>query len=88
MATIKQVNANRQNAKKSTGPRTPEGKRRVSQNAIKHGLSASEVVLPGEDAAEFERMRDGFVETLEPAGLTPEHRRPRAHRSRCRCARC
>ena len=66
MATIKQLNANRQNARKSTGPRTPEGKRRVSKNAIKHGLSATEVVIPGEDAAEFERMRDGFVETLEP----------------------
>ncbi|MCP5110990.1 MAG: hypothetical protein GY953_09165 [bacterium] len=66
MATKKQIDANRRNAKKSTGPRTPEGKRRVSQNAIKHGLCASQVVIPGEDEAEFERLRDGFVETLEP----------------------
>ena len=66
MATINQINANRRNAKKSTGPRTSQGKRRVSRNAIKHGLSAKEVVPPGEDAEEFERMRDGFVEVLEP----------------------
>ncbi|MCP5118165.1 MAG: hypothetical protein GY953_45710, partial [bacterium] len=66
MATTKQRNANRQNAKKSTGPRTHEGKRRVSQNALKHGLSASKVVIPGEDVADYERLRDGFVEALEP----------------------
>ena len=66
MATDKQINANRRNAKKSTGPRTPEGKRRVSSNALKHGLSASKVVIPGEDVADYERLRDGFVEALEP----------------------
>ncbi|MCP5117041.1 MAG: hypothetical protein GY953_39965 [bacterium] len=66
MATKKQINANRQNAKKSTGPRTREGKRRVSQNALKHGLSASQVVIPGEDEAELERLGEAFVETLEP----------------------
>ncbi|MHC4331688.1 MAG: hypothetical protein ACYSWW_26580 [Planctomycetota bacterium] len=38
MSTEAQVNANRENAKKSTGPRTPEGKTAVSQNAVKHGL--------------------------------------------------
>ncbi|MCP5120704.1 MAG: hypothetical protein GY953_58670, partial [bacterium] len=59
-------NANRQNAKKSTGPRTREGKRRVSRNAIKHGLCASQVVIPGEDEAEFERLSAGFVEAIEP----------------------
>ena len=66
MASIRQVNANRQNAKKSTGPRTPQGKRRVSQNALKHGLCARDVVIPGEDPAEFDRLRDGFVDTLQP----------------------
>ncbi len=66
MATEKQTNANRQNAKKSTGPRTREGKRRVSRNALKHGLSASQVLMPGEDQAEFERLRDGFVDVLDP----------------------
>ncbi len=40
MATEKQIAANRLNAQKSTGPRTPEGKSAVSQNALKHGLRA------------------------------------------------
>ncbi|MCP5117710.1 MAG: hypothetical protein GY953_43360, partial [bacterium] len=66
MATKKQIDANRRNAKKSTGPRTPEGKRRVSKNALKHGLCASDVVIPGEDEAEFERLGEAFAETLEP----------------------
>lgn len=37
--------ANRANAKKSTGPRTPEGKLRSSRNAVKHGLFASDIVI-------------------------------------------
>lgn len=41
MATIKQIAANRANAKRSTGPKTIAGKRRSSQNALRHGLSLS-----------------------------------------------
>ena len=40
MATDKQIAANQQNAKKSTGPRTSAGKGRASKNAVKHGLAA------------------------------------------------
>ena len=36
----KQTRANRRNAKKSTGPKTEEGKRTAKQNAIKHGLES------------------------------------------------
>ncbi len=40
MATDKQFVANQLNAERSTGPRTKAGKRRVSENALKHGLAA------------------------------------------------
>ena len=40
---------NRQNSKKSTGPKTDEGKESARQNAMKHGLCASKLALPGEN---------------------------------------
>jgi hypothetical protein len=58
MATEKQVLANQQNAKHSTGPRTEAGKRRSRRNAIRHGLRAETVIDTLEDAADcraFER---------------------------------
>jgi hypothetical protein len=68
MATVAQIQANRLNAQKSTGPRTAEGKERASQNAVKHGLLAKEAVIAGEDPAEFEVYREGMLRTLAPAG--------------------
>jgi hypothetical protein len=68
MATTAQIQANRLNAQKSTGPRTPEGKEKASQNAIKHGLLAREAIIQGEDPAEFEIYREGMLQTLAPAG--------------------
>jgi len=68
MTSAAQVSANRSNAQKSTGPRTPEGKAAVAQNAVKHGLLAKEVVIKGEDPGEFELYRDQMLEELAPAG--------------------
>ncbi|MBP7049569.1 MAG: hypothetical protein KBE65_00995 [Phycisphaerae bacterium] len=68
MATMAQIQANRLNAQKSTGPRTPEGKERASQNPIKHGLLAREAVIQGEDPEEFEIYREGMLQELTPAG--------------------
>ena len=68
MATEAQVKANRLNARKSTGPRTDEGKAVASQNAIKHGLRARQAVIPGEDPAEFEAHREQMVAELAPVG--------------------
>ena len=45
MATEKQFEANRLNAQKSTGPRTPEGRAAVRLNGVKHGLTAETIVL-------------------------------------------
>ncbi len=66
MATEAQIEANRANAQKSTGPRTPEGKAVVSQNAITHGLLARAGVIPGEDAHEFAAHREGLLKQLRP----------------------
>ncbi len=67
MATNAQINANRKNAKKSTGPRTTQGKERSSKNALKHGLLALDSVIPGEDPAEFDRHLTLYEDTYNPA---------------------
>jgi len=55
MTTEKQIAANRQNARRSSGPRSGEGKRRSSQNAYRHGLSAG-VNAHGEDVKDIEAL--------------------------------
>ena len=66
MRTEKQTRASRENAKKSTGPRTPEGKARSSKNALKHGLLSQDAVIPGEDPAEFDRHLTLYEDTYLP----------------------
>ena len=73
MATQRQIDANRENALKSTGPRTEAGKAASSANALSHGLTAaSTVVLPEEDTDAFERLREGVIADLDPAGALQE----------------
>ena len=69
MSTTEQIKANRQNAQKSTGPKTDEGKAVVSQNAVKHGLFAAEAVIKGEDPADYEAYHDQFLVELAPVGM-------------------
>ncbi len=66
MSTEAQKLANRRNAQKSTGPRTSEGKAAVSQNAIKHGLTATHVVITSESQAEFDLYRRQLLDELTP----------------------
>jgi hypothetical protein len=68
MTSAAQVLGNRSNARKSTGPRTPEGKAAASQNAVKHGLLAEQVVIQGEDPEEFDLYRAGMLAELAPVG--------------------
>ena len=67
MTTNAQIKANRNNAKKSTGPRTEEGKTRASKNALKHGLLARDTVLPSEDPAEFDSQLSALEADIQPA---------------------
>jgi hypothetical protein len=61
--------ASRRNGAKSKGPKTPEGKERSAQNALKHGLRAQKhVVLPSESAAEFAALEAALLEELAPDG--------------------
>ena len=46
MISVRKIEANRANAKASTGPRTARGKHRVAQNARRHGLSLPIVSIP------------------------------------------
>lgn len=68
MATTKQIEANRRNSKKSTGPKTPAGKAKVSSNAVTHGLLAQGVLLPDEDAEAFLVFADDLLADLKPDG--------------------
>jgi hypothetical protein len=64
--------ANQQNARRSTGPRTPTGKARVKHNALKHGLLAKEVIVPLGDEykkrAEFDHLLDDLCQHYAPVG--------------------
>jgi hypothetical protein len=66
MASIKQLEANRANAKRSTGPRTEEGKARSRANSWKHGLTGSRLVIGGEEASEFDELRAALLDDHDP----------------------
>jgi hypothetical protein len=72
----RRIEANRRNAKRSTGPRTPRGKKIVSRNALKHGLLAREVVISGGDGEESQQEFDALVARLQkhyrPSGAMEE----------------
>src|SRR5437660_8825140 len=72
MATLKQFEANRRNSQKSTGPKTPEGKTAVSMNALRHGLRARTVVLPGENREEFSQLCDDLEVEWNPHSRTEQ----------------
>lgn len=67
------IAANRANARKSTGPRTPEGKARSSRNALKHGLLARHAIIrddPAEDRDAFDELLNQLTAEYQPVGPT------------------
>jgi hypothetical protein len=67
MASPAQIAANRENSLRSTGPVTASGKAASSQNALRHGLTSTRVVLPGEDASVFDALRETLLRDYAPA---------------------
>jgi len=67
MASPAQILANRENAKLSSGPQTHQGKQTSSRNAIRHGLTGTQIVMPGEDEEAYAELREGMVQSYRPA---------------------
>src|SRR5215211_3296493 len=68
MASKKQIEANRQNALKSSGPKTPQGKATARLNATKHGLLSQVDLLPGEDEEALKELAERLRAELQPVG--------------------
>jgi hypothetical protein len=68
MTSEKKAEANRRNALKSTGPKTPEGKAAVRLNALRHGLRSEEILLPGEDEQALRELDEYLRAELQPVG--------------------
>jgi len=68
MTSDKKAEANRRNALKSTGPKTPEGKAAASLNALRHGILSQKILLPGEDEEALRELGERLRNELQPAG--------------------
>jgi hypothetical protein len=64
----KQIEANRANAQHSTGPKTPEGKKKSSQNAIRHRITAQTTVMTEEDRIQHDDFCANMMFDLAPVG--------------------
>lgn len=68
MTSERKKDANRRNARQSTGPTSAAGKAVSRLNAVRHGLLAHDAVLPDEDAAAFDTLRREVLADLAPRG--------------------
>jgi hypothetical protein len=65
MTSLKQIDANRRNALKSTGPKSVEGKMRASRNAVRHGLTAETVLEPIENPEDYKAFEEALTADYE-----------------------
>ena len=84
MATQSQIDANRRNAQKSTGPRTPEGKANSRRNGLLHGLTAKTCMLDGEDPNGLTDLEDKIREKFKPQDIDEDFLVERMAKARCR----
>ncbi len=68
MPSLTKSESARINGAKSHGPKTEAGRKRSSQNALKHGLTAQTLVLPTEDPAEFHQILSSYLDQFQPDG--------------------
>src|SRR6266536_1214201 len=66
MTSLRQIEANRHNALRSTGPKTETGKRRSRRNALRHGFTAETVLEPLEDPEEYRAFEDAILSEYLP----------------------
>jgi hypothetical protein len=66
MATPAQITANQANAQKSTGPRSVEGKSASRFNALKHGIDAQSIVIPGEVPEDYDALAEAYHREYRP----------------------
>lgn len=67
MATQAQQSANAANSRRSTGPTTEAGKQKAAQNSARHYLTAKQLVVPGEDPADYAELHQGLHQSWTPA---------------------
>ncbi len=72
MTTLKQIEANRRNSRRSTGPKTRTGKAESKMNAMKHGLLAADLVVRDEDPVEFAGVLESIIDEFQPQGPLEE----------------
>lgn len=60
------LRANRANAARSTGPKTPQGKARAASNSLRHGFLAEQILVGFEDPENFKAIFDSIVERFQP----------------------
>ena len=95
MTSLRQIEANRRNALKSTGPTTPEGKERSRCNAVRHGLTAETVIAVLESSEDYEAfeapvLSDYSTETGAPVSkcalaASPRDKSGDSHFRFCNC---
>jgi hypothetical protein len=66
MTTLRKIEANRRNARKSTGPATEAGKDRARRNAVRHGLTAETVIVPCEDEEDYSLFEAAVTVDFNP----------------------
>jgi len=88
MATASQINANRENAKASTGPKTEEGKAKSSRNNTKFGLFATSNCVQPEEKEDYDDFCSKLWSTLAPADPVEEVTAAEFVRNAWRLRRC